>query len=177
VETILYDEPTANFDYFDFIVFGDFKIQRLNLVLCIRVKQFGIICIFKDNGFQKLHFQDLFDEYKGIPLHPIQFLEYSCKAAYKNSLLRFKPLYHSITNEDPWSDITVMPANYPQGKIWDTWDNNVYAALFCSMAEAYGFNVPSYENFVVGNKVVTYLNDGLGNPLIMTKYHVPGVKK
>lgn len=169
VEALTFTDPKRNFDYFDFIAMG--RPGELSVVLClaVRAQHFGIVCIFQDNGFQKKHFRKQFDQFRGIPLHPIQFLELACKAAYKHSLLSFSPRYHSIAAEDPDSEVIVLQAVFPHDEIWKEWDNHTYAHIFCSLAERSGFRVPSPEDFYVGDKHHTWLNDCQGNPIRLTE--------
>ncbi len=168
VETLTFDDPKRNFDYLDFIVIGPKGGLTAVLVLAIRVQNFGVICIHNDNGYQKAHFQEEFDRYLGIPLHPIQFLELACKAAYKHSLLSFIPQYFSVADEPINSEVRVFQTSFPKGEIWNKWVNNDYAHLFCSTASNSGFIVPEPDQFYDGVMQHTWLDDGHGNPVRIT---------
>jgi hypothetical protein len=169
VETLAFKDSKRNFDYFDFIALG--KPGEMSVVLClaVRVKHYGIICVFQDNGFQKQTFQDQFDRFAGTPLHPIQFLELTCKAAYKHSLLSFSPRYHSIAGESPDSKVAVLPATFPHGAIWRDWDNDTYAHVLYSLAQRSGFGVPPFDEFCEGEKTHSWLNDKKGKPMRLTQ--------
>jgi len=168
-ETLTYSTAAKNFDYFDFIVMG--RPDDLTLVLClaIRVEHYGIICVFQDNGFQRLHFKDQFDRFTGVPLHPIQFLELACKSACKHSLLSFSPKYHSLVSPDPADEIVVVPANSPEGAIWNDWNKERYASVFCKLAQRSGFDVPPPEQLYVNGQHYTWLSDPSGKPLRITE--------
>jgi len=168
VETLAYKNQEKNFDYFDFISIGKGEEFSLILVLAIRINNYGIICVFQDNGYQKQYFQDQYDKFKGIPIHPIQFLEFTCKTAYKHYLLSFSPKYHSTAHKDPNSEVTVLQANYPNGEIWDEWENDHYAHLFHSIATRSHYIVPSPEEFYVGEKHNTWLFNEDGKPIKIT---------
>ena len=169
METLTFSNPFRNFDYYDFIAIDSLDGPTGVFSLAIRTHNFGIICIFQDNGFQKKHFQKLFDRFKYIPLHPIQFLELACKSSYKHSLLSFSPKYHSIAHDDPDSEVTVIQASYPVGQIWLPWDDTTYANIFYSLANRSGFSVPHPDEFYVDGKHHTWLDDGFGNPPIITE--------
>jgi hypothetical protein len=168
-ETLKYSRVEKNFDYLDFITMGRPDDQTLVLCLAIRVEQFGIICVFQDNGFQKMYFKDQFDRFSGVPLHRIQFLELACKSACKQSLLSFSPRYHSLVSSDSSDAIVVMPANSPDGLIWKDWNEARYASVFCSLAMRSGFDVPPPENLYVNGQHYTWLLDSSGNPRRITE--------
>lgn len=167
VHTHEWDDPKANFDYYDFVTIGVPEEQTLAMSIAIRVKAFGIICIFEDNGFQKKYFQDQFARLNGIPLHPIQFLELACKAAYKHSLLAFSPRYHSIAGESSDSEVVVLQANSPRKYIWEDWDPEVYEHLFMGLAHRAGFEEYLPDKLYIGDSHHTWLSDETGAPLRM----------
>lgn len=134
------------------------------MVLAIRVGSFGIICVLNDNGFQKQYFQDQFDLFEGIPLHPIQFIEFSCKAAYKRTLLSFTPSYHSVAGQGNDSPVSVIQANFPNGAIWNVWKMNEYSQLFHQVATKAGWPLPPLDQFIVDDKHNTWLFDSNGEP-------------
>jgi hypothetical protein len=168
-EALTYPAAHKNFDYFDFITMGQPDDQALVLCLAIRVEQFGIICVFQDNGLQKLRFQEQFDRFNGIALHPIQFLELACKSACKQSSLSFSPRYHSIESSYPSHAIGVLPANFPERKIWKDWSEARYASVFCDLAERSGFDVPPPEKLYVNGQHHTWLSDVNGRALRITE--------
>ena len=169
VETLTFDDSEKNFDYFDFVTIGNLGNEADALMLALRVQHYGIICVFQDNGFQKQFFQKQFDRFQGIPLHPIQFLELACKTAYKHSLLTFSPRYSSLIPDfnSNNSEITVIPITFPDENIWASWDNDTYEKLFFSIAKNTGFGALLPDSLYIGEKHLTWLDDGHGNPLKM----------
>jgi hypothetical protein len=172
-ETLVFSNAEKNFDYFDFIELGPADDPILALCLVIRVEQFGIICIFQDNGYQRRFCQGQLDRFTGIPLHPIQFLELACTAACRQSLLSFSPRYHSIASTDPRDEIVVLPANFPDGHIWNDWSEQRYAFLFCSLARQSGFHVPPPEKLYQNGKRYSWLWDADGNPMKIPEEEEP----
>jgi hypothetical protein len=168
VETLTFDDPTRNFDYFDFVTMGYTGEVAIVLVLAIRTNHFGIICVPNDNGYQKKHFQDQFKPFDGIPLHPIQFLEFACKSAYKHSRIAFSPKYNSSAKDGNDSQVTVLQNAFPRTNIWLDWDNRIYADLFCSIANRAGYSVPPADELYNGDKQHTWLFAPDGSPLTMT---------
>lgn len=164
VETQVFENPRRNFDYFDFVTLGQKESPSLAMVLAIRVGSFGIICVPNDNGLQKQYFQDQFDLFEGIPLHPIQFIEFSCKAAYKRTLLSFTPSYLSIAEQGNNSPIRVIQTNFPNGEIWNDWKMNEYAQLLHQVASHNGWPLPPLDQFIVNDKQSTWLFDSSGDP-------------
>jgi len=165
VETLVFSERETNFDYFDFVSMGTTERVSTAMSLAVRVGHFGILCLFQDNGFQKHFFQDEADLFNGIPLHPLQFLELASKSAYKHSLLTFSPKYHSVAAADPSSKVLVMPANGPNGDVWEDWDRGHYQAVFYSLAERHGFLALLPKcGLYDGDKHYTFLYDSSGQP-------------
>lgn len=159
-------ETQNNFDYIDWIVSGPSEDLRVNLFLALRVKNFAIFCVFQDNGLQKSEFQGQFDMFRGIPLQPIQFLEFACKAAYKHSRLAFQPRYNSSCLDSPLSEVTVTSISAPpRSGAWHDWIDHEYAHLFCSLAARRGYRgIPSPDEFYVGKQHHTWLFNGDGTP-------------
>jgi len=156
----------GNFDYMDHVVIRRGDEFRVPLVLSLRTGHYAIFCVFQDNGLQKLHFQaDPFDRLRGVPLHPIQFLELACKSTYKHSKLAFSPSYYSEAENNPDSEVVVVPTVFPDGDPWEPWANEEYADMFCSHAKRMGFRgVPEPEDFYVGDLQTTWLFNEDGTP-------------
>jgi hypothetical protein len=110
-------------------------------------------------------FSIVFDQFDGIALHPIQFLELAAKAAYKHSRLGFSPRYISSCLDEPGSEVMVRRTTFPAEQPWDQWVDNDYAHLFCALASHFGFKgVPEPHNFYVEGKHHTWLFDSNGVP-------------
>ncbi len=75
VETLVYGNPRANFDYYDALLVNSPSGYRASLCIAVRAGGVGIICVLQDNGAQKEHLQHEFDKFDNIPLHPCQFIE------------------------------------------------------------------------------------------------------
>lgn len=164
IETATFDSPCLNFDYSDFVIMGREGELTVTLVFAVRVGHFGVICVPNDNGYQQKHFQYLYDKFQGIPLHPIQFIEFACKTAYKHSLLSFVPRYHSAASQCSNSEVTVVQANFPDGNIWADWNYRDYVAVFYSVVTRnLGPNL-SLDQFYVDGKHRTWLFDECGVP-------------
>lgn len=168
-EIAVASETSVNFDYCDFIAITQAAEAYSSLGLAIRVQEFGIICIFQDNGHLKEHFQPQFDRFKDIPLHPMQFLELACRAFYKHTIRTFNATYHSFATKDPNSKVTVFRADGPNGAIWQDWSNAEYTRLayplFEERVKAFPeFKIPTFDNFCGDNFLASWLKDELGNP-------------
>lgn len=167
LECYEWSDSDLNFDYYDFVTIGEPGEAKLSLTLAIRVKRFGLICVFQDNGFQKEYFQKEFDAFQGIWAHPIQFLEFACKSAYKHSLISFSPRYSSVAADEADSEVTVMRVNSPRADIWNEWDKAVYERLFMSIAERSGFTDILPDHLYEGDLHHTWLFEPNGEPIRM----------
>jgi hypothetical protein len=170
VETLEFDNPLRNFDYIDNVTIDYSGQISINLVMAIRIYNIGIICVLQDNGYQKKIFLDQFDRFDGIPLHPIQFIELSCKTMYKNSLLSSPPEYIVVSDDEHDSEVIIMQKpSYYRSEIWNEWDASKFYALFHFYAEQRGFLLPQPQESKDGEEIYTTLSDDKGNPLIISE--------
>ncbi|HLG94568.1 MAG TPA: hypothetical protein VI546_07010 [candidate division Zixibacteria bacterium] len=86
VNTCKYDD-VRDFDYYDGIA---------NLTFAIRMGEVGIIACLEDAGVQERMYYNLFEKFKNIKLHPIQFLELLAMVSYRAFLQKSTPKYVSI---------------------------------------------------------------------------------
>lgn len=150
-----------NFDYIDTLYFHGINGPRGLLFLAVQTGCFGIICVFQDNGLQKQNFQDEFDRWDGIPVHPVQFLEFASKSLYKHSLLTFTPRYTSISEDDDTSEVVVLPMGGGGGDAWHDWNQTEYARAFVALLRQRGYLGP--EDIFEGEDCPTYLRNEDGS--------------
>lgn len=167
VETMTVSDSKKNFDYFDFVLLHRDGESHCRPSLALRLGSFGIICAFLDNGFQQQCYQSTFDKFKGVPLHPIQFLELACKASYKNYLLSFSPYYNSVSGSDQDSHVHVTQATFPINMIWQEWNQGEFDSIFWNTATSYGLQVPPRELMSHEGQSLTFLTDSNDKPIAM----------
>lgn len=117
-----------DFDYMDSVFLGDTYAP----CFAIRINDVGLICVFQDDGQQKYRFQDEFDQFNDYPLHPVQFIEFTCKSFYKHSLLNYVPRYLIIEAENDEGEVHVQAWSPFPEMTWKKWDNEAFAKLFHS---------------------------------------------
>jgi hypothetical protein len=144
-ETLTFDDLDRDFDYEDTLLVGPPQEPAMSLHFALRCRDVGIICLFQDNGAQKTVFQPQFDIFEGIPIHPLQFCEMSCKSAYKHSLLLHIPRYIISTTAEGEGPCRVFWHTPNDDRCWGEWDNETYARLFAGALNAWGLPIMHTE--------------------------------
>lgn len=86
----------------------------LSAAFALRLGPVGIICVLDDRGIQKELYGNLFEEFHGGPLHPIQFDELVAKVSYRAHLLKKNPTYLFLVPEEADGEVLVVSPP-PQG--------------------------------------------------------------
>lgn len=153
VETHSYDQK-LDFDYHDNIQF---------LTFSIRMGAVGIIACLQDNGSQKDMFDDYFNKFKDMKLHPIQFDELYAKVTYKASLMNRNPSYIINFPSRETEEITVitMPIMGMSSKpLYEDWEQRDYAYFLEHYWSKGGLTFDMI--FTEPNRVLTYLENEKG---------------
>jgi hypothetical protein len=154
METLTSPKAANNFDFFDSLAAPRPDGVRLSLALAIRVGDVGVICAFQDNGVLKDYLQVEIDKFRGIPLHPFQFIEFATLSICKCLLLSYVPLYAIYTT--PNDEILVDWQRPSNQHVWEDWDTDLFAARYsgfltragCPMRKDEVYKAGGYASFL-----------------------------
>jgi len=109
------------------------------LTFALRIKDFGLIICFQDNGANKSYHREVLSKVEGQTLHPIQFEEISARVFYSAYLFNRLPEYTPlIVGDDIY--IEPMPLRGMTGKpLFDHWQNKTYGQVLENFWKPWGF--------------------------------------
>lgn len=100
--------------------------NTFGLFISVRMGSVGLVATLQDCGYQQ-HFAGYFDQFRGAPLHPIQFEEVAAMISTKNLLHAPSPsfLFEHIVGD---AKVTVRLRSIDEAHARD-WDPRVYAEV------------------------------------------------
>ncbi|MCC8424664.1 hypothetical protein [Mucilaginibacter sp. UR6-11] len=109
------------------------------LTLALRIKDFGLIICFQDNGANRQYHRETIDKINNQPLHPIQFEEFSGRIFYSAYLFNRLPEYNLLpVGEELF--IEAMPLRGISSKpLFDDWQNKIYGQVLENFWKNWGF--------------------------------------
>ncbi|GAA4094218.1 hypothetical protein [Mucilaginibacter panaciglaebae] len=109
------------------------------LTFSLRIKDFGMIVCFQDNGANKQFHKEIVEKIGDNTLHPIQFEEFSGRVFYSAYLFNRLPEYTLLpVNEALY--IEAEPLRGMSSKpLFDHWQNKVYAQVLENFWKNWGF--------------------------------------
>jgi hypothetical protein len=109
------------------------------LTLALRIKDFGLIICFQDNGANKQYHKETIEKMAGQTLHPIQFEEFSGRVFYSAYLFNRLPEYNLLlVGEELF--IEAMPLRGMSSKpLFDHWQNKIYGQVLENFWKNWGF--------------------------------------
>ena len=109
------------------------------LTFSLRIKDFGLIICFQDNGANKQYHKEMLEKIGNNMLHPIQFEEFSGRVFYSAYLFNRLPEYNLLpVNEELY--IEAMPLRGMSSKpLFDDWQNKIYGQVLENFWKNWGF--------------------------------------
>jgi hypothetical protein len=109
------------------------------LTFALRIKDFGLIICFQDNGANRQYHREIVEKIGEQPLHPIQFEEFSGKVFYSAYLFNRLPEYNLLpVGEELF--IEAMPLRGMSSKpLFDHWQNKIYGQVLENFWKNWGF--------------------------------------
>jgi len=105
----------------------DFVDNILSMFIGIRIGNIGIISVLQDGGSLE-EFGDIYDDFRKVPLHPIQFRELCANIAYRSTLFNRVPKF--ISHEDGIITTQQLPLGGLSSKpLYDEWSLEEYAEV------------------------------------------------
>ncbi|MDB5157529.1 MAG: hypothetical protein JWR50_2236 [Mucilaginibacter sp.] len=109
------------------------------LTFALRIKDFGLIICFQDNGANLQYHRDVLDKIKDHVLHPIQFEEFSGRVFYSAYLFNRLPEYNLLPVAEELY-IEAMPLRGMSSKpMFDHWQNKIYGQVLENFWKNWGF--------------------------------------
>jgi hypothetical protein len=109
------------------------------LTLALRIKDFGLIICFQDNGANGQYHRETIEKINNQTLHPIQFEEFSGKVFYSAYLFNRLPEYNLLPVNDELF-IEAMPLRGMSSKpLFDNWLNKIYGQVLENFWKNWGF--------------------------------------
>jgi hypothetical protein len=109
------------------------------LTFALRIKDFGLIICFQDNGANRRYHQETLDKIGDNTLHPIQFEEFSGRVFYSNYLFNRLPEYNLLPVAEELY-IEAMPLRGISSKpLFDNWVNKTYGQVLENFWKNWGF--------------------------------------
>ena len=145
-------EPRCAFNFGD-----NFRAMTISLQL----GRVGILAALHDGGALEIGFGDYLARYRGLQLHPLQFLELTAMVVYKSLLMNRVPKFIMVEQPDGLGVFQMPLAGYTSKPMFDDWDNVMCARVFAEIS-----GVP-LEHIHVPPQVRTYLNGEDGQPTFL----------
>ncbi|WP_214072903.1 hypothetical protein [Mucilaginibacter sp. dw_454] len=131
------------------------------LTFSLRIKDFGLIICFQDNGANKQYHKETLDKIGGNTLHPIQFEEFSGRVFYSAYLFNRLPEYTLLPVNDELY-IEAEPLRGMSSKpLFDDWINKIYGQVLESFWKNWGFLL--LEIIKNPEEPMSFLFDAKGN--------------
>jgi hypothetical protein len=109
------------------------------LTLALRIKDFGLIICFQDNGANRHYHREILEKIENQTLHPIQFEEFSGRVFYSAYLFNRLPEYNILPVGDEIY-IEAMPLRGMSSKpLFDHWQNKIYGQVLENFWKNWGF--------------------------------------
>jgi hypothetical protein len=109
------------------------------LTFALRIKDFGLIICFQDNGANRQFHRETLEKIGGETLHPIQFEEFSGRVFYSAYLFSRLPEYNILPVGDEIY-IEAMPLRGMSSKpLFDHWQNKIYGQVLENFWKNWGF--------------------------------------
>jgi len=109
------------------------------LTFSLRIKNFGLIICFQDNGANKRYHEQVLQKIECNTLHPIQFEEFSGRVFYSAYLFNRLPEYNLLPVNE-YLYIEAMPLRGMSSKpLFDDWQNKIYGQVLESFWKNWGF--------------------------------------
>jgi hypothetical protein len=133
----------------------DFRDGLYNMFISCRMSDVGIIAVLQDGGAQQ-YFENFWDKYRSMALHPVQFQEIAAQISYKAHLFNRIPKY--IWFEEEGKEVLrvyQLPlAGMSRKPLFDEWQWDEYARILSDF-----LNVPIDIIFIPPDNVMTWLHD------------------
>jgi hypothetical protein len=141
------------------------------LTLALRIKDFGLIICFQDNGANKQYHKETREKIGEQTLHPIQFEEFSGRVFYSAYLFNRLPEYNLLpVGEDLF--IEAMPLRGMSSKpLFDHWQNKIYGQVLENFWKNWGFLL--LEIIKNPEEPVSFLFDADGNAINAASIALP----
>ncbi|MDB5002767.1 MAG: hypothetical protein JWQ34_992 [Mucilaginibacter sp.] len=141
------------------------------LTLALRIKDFGLIICFQDNGANKQYHKETFEKISEQTLHPIQFEEFSGRVFYSAYLFNRLPEYNLLpVGEELF--IEAMPLRGMSSKpLFDHWQNKIYGQVLENFWKNWGFLL--LEIIKNPEEPVSFLFDADGNAINAASIALP----
>jgi hypothetical protein len=85
----------------------------------------GLIGVLNDGGAQQLY-EDIYDDIRDFPLHPIQFRELCAIISYRSTLATRTPTY-AIRQGPPHATIQIPIGGASRKPLFNDWDHETFA--------------------------------------------------
>jgi hypothetical protein len=109
------------------------------LTLALRIKDFGLIICFQDNGANRQYHKETIEKLGEQTLHPIQFEEFSGRVFYSAYLFNRLPEYNLLPVVEELF-IEAMPLRGMSSKpLFDHWQNKIYGQVLENFWKNWGF--------------------------------------
>lgn len=109
------------------------------LTFSLRIKDFGMVICFQDNGANKRYLQETQEKIGDNMLHPIQFEEFSGRVFYSAYLFNRLPEYTLLPVNDELY-IEAEPLRGMSSKpLFDHWQNKIYGQVLENFWKNWGF--------------------------------------
>jgi hypothetical protein len=109
------------------------------LTFSLRIKDFGLIICFQDNGANQQYHREILDKINNQVLHPIQFEEFSGRVFYSAYLFNRLPEYNLLPVAEELY-IEAMPLRGMSSKpMFDHWQNKIYGQVLENFWKNWGF--------------------------------------
>lgn len=141
------------------------------LTFSLRIKDFGLIICFQDNGANRKYNQEVLDKIAGHTLHPIQFEEFSGRIYYSNYLFNRLPEYNMLpVGEELY--IEAMPLRgFSSKPMFDHWQNKTYGQVLENFWKNWGFLL--LEIIKNPEQPMSFLTDAEGNFIDRSQIDLP----
>lgn len=152
--------------YTDFRAF-DFTDSTFGWIMALRMEDFGLICVFGEEGLHEEQTFDFMEKYVNRKtLHPVQFDELYAKALYLSLLFNKDPIamIKNPSEEDRTMNIDCMRLSMSGKSPFDNWDNLASAKILHSVINQKYWKIP-FDFFYRDGAVRTFFEDDNGRLL------------
>jgi hypothetical protein len=141
------------------------------LTFSLRIKDFGLIICFQDNGANRKYHQEILDKINGHTLHPIQFEEFNGRVYYSNYLFNRLPEYNLLPVGEELYIEAMSLRGMSSKPLFDHWQNKTFGQVLENFWKNWGFLL--LEIIKNPEQLMSFLLDADGNFIDQAQIDLP----